>query len=307
MVCTTMFGVDSSSAKSHVFVVKNTFIDFEGDAIRASLVRRRSQSTPPVSPIAGEADRVPGPIGFCMSWKLQSPGDLATQGTYLYSLGGERSNNFFDMSEALTSSNVDANENLSSSDGEGGNGYSLEGTSGSTPHSIKVASDDTSASELQETSSSDHSSTTSMMLRNIPQCFNRTLLERVLDARGFAGCYDFVYLPAELSTKVSFGYAFINLVSPFVAELFRKRFDGFNQWSVSNAKSATVHPGAVLQGLDQHVERYRNSPLMHPSVDDEMRPATYRNGIRVPFPKPTTSVKPPRVRPAKRCAVHRLT
>ena len=42
-----------------------------------------------------------------------------------------------------------------------------------------------------------------------------------------------------------------------------------------------------------HVERYRNSPVMHRSVPDEYEPVIFKNGVRKNFPRPTKKVKAP--------------
>jgi phosphatidylglycerophosphate synthase len=50
------------------------------------------------------------------------------------------------------------------------------------------------------------------------------------------------------------------------------------------------------KGLGAHIERYRNSPVMHESVPDEYKPAMYTRGVRVPFPPPTKNLRMPRIR-----------
>merc|ERR1712050_376422 len=91
-----------------------------------------------------------------------------------------------------------------------------------------------------------------------------------------------------------FGYAFINMVEPRDAERLVDHFQGFDRWPEADTKRAVVHLSEALQGLEELVERYRNSALMHPKVLDELRPAVYHRGARVPFPKPTAPVRPPR-------------
>lgn len=137
---------------------------------------------------------------------------------------------------------------------------------------------------------------TSMVLRNISPTCTRLDIERALDAEGFQCLYDFIYLPLDLCSGASFGYAFINLTNHTAADDFSRHFNGFKRWPAQGSKHLVVHACEVLQGLDQHVERYRNSPLMHSSVADKMRPATYRGGVREPFPEPTIKVKMPRKR-----------
>ena len=64
---------------------------------------------------------------------------------------------------------------------------------------------------------SDHDKTgirTTVMLRNMPNNYSRTMLLELLDAEGFAGQYDFLYLPMDFQSRASLGYAFINFVDP---------------------------------------------------------------------------------------------
>merc|ERR1719189_3443101 len=138
------------------------------------------------------------------------------------------------------------------------------------------------------------------MFRNLPDGFTRAKLEKLLDARGFSGRYDFIYLPAELSSGASFGYAFVNMCTDDDAKCFVKHFQGFEQWPTPCAKRALVHVSEALQGLSDQIERYRNSPLMHPAVPDGLRPAIYSGGVRVPFPEPTAPLQLPRVRASAR-------
>jgi len=137
---------------------------------------------------------------------------------------------------------------------------------------------------------------TTLMFRNLPEWFTRQKLEALLNAEGFGMLYDFIYLPAELGSGNCFGYAFINMVTPHEAERFVEYFQGFDRWPQPDARRAVVHLSEALQGLDEQIERYRNSPLMHPSVADDLRPAVYSRGIRMRFPEPTVPIRPPRVR-----------
>merc|ERR1711862_775811 len=98
--------------------------------------------------------------------------------------------------------------------------------------------------------------------------------------------YDFIYLPVDFRSRIGFGYAFINLVNGRVAEQCRSHFDGFTEWSIQSEKVAEVTWSNPSQGLAAHVERYRNSPVMHEAVPDEFKPAMFANGKRIGFPSP---------------------
>jgi len=147
---------------------------------------------------------------------------------------------------------------------------------------------------------------TTVMIRNLPEGLSRGMLERLLDAEGFDACYRFIYLPTDIATGSSFCYAFIDLATPEDARWFQQHFTGFSQWFSPSSKAAVVEWSEALQGVDGLVERYRNSPLMHPSVPDHLRPALYHNGRRAIFPAPTMPLKAPRVRRASSRRAQRL-
>jgi len=137
---------------------------------------------------------------------------------------------------------------------------------------------------------------TTLMLRNVPNNYSRTTLVAMLDGEGFSGLYDFVYLPMDFNSGACLGYAFVNLVNAQVLPAFWQAFDGYARWVVPSRKVCRVGWSGPHQGLAAHVERYRNSPVMHPSVPDEYRPLLLANGWRVAFPGPSKATRAPRVR-----------
>lgn len=140
-------------------------------------------------------------------------------------------------------------------------------------------------------------SETTVMMRNIPNNYTRDMLLELLDAQNFAGCYDLVYLPIDFQTQVDLGYAFIDLISHDEAERFRRHFHGFSGWRVVSEKVCEVSWSDALQGIQAHVDRYRNSPVLHDSVPDQFKPAIFnKEGERLPFPSPTKTIRPPRLR-----------
>jgi len=136
---------------------------------------------------------------------------------------------------------------------------------------------------------------TTLMLRNLPNDYNRSMLLSLLDEEGFADKYDFVYLPVDFASGAGVGYSFINMTSHQDAEHFRMHFTGFTRWAFPSRKVAEVAWSNPNQGLAVHIERYRNSTVMHPSVLDEYKPALFAHGVRVPFPSPTRIIKAPQL------------
>jgi len=137
---------------------------------------------------------------------------------------------------------------------------------------------------------------TTVMLRNVPYNCSRDSVVKMMDEAGFTGLYNFIYLPIDFRSKSGFGYAFINMVSNAAAEKLFTQFNGFSEWAMKSQKVAEVTWSEPSQGLNIHVERYRNSPVMHDAVPDEFKPAMYDNGIRVTFPAPTKAIRAPRFR-----------
>jgi RNA recognition motif-containing protein len=133
------------------------------------------------------------------------------------------------------------------------------------------------------------------MLQNLPDDYSRDMVVELLDKQGFRGLYDFVYVPMNFRTKSSFGYAFINFVSPLVTKTCWEKLQGFLCWTVPSDRVCNMS-WSVHQGLKAHIRRYRNSPVMHETVPDEYKPAVFTHGVRDPFPPPTKKVRVPRIR-----------
>mmetsp|Transcript_123450 Transcript_123450/g.343894 ORF Transcript_123450/g.343894 Transcript_123450/m.343894 type:complete len:384 (+) Transcript_123450:49-1200(+) len=134
---------------------------------------------------------------------------------------------------------------------------------------------------------------TTLMLRNVPNDYTRGMLLQLLDASGFAGRFDFVYIPMDFAKMAGLGYAFVNMVSAADAERAHMVLEGFRQWSVPSSKVCHVGWSDACQGLEANIQRFRNSPIMHSRVPDDCKPAVFALGLRVPFPRPTRKLRKP--------------
>lgn len=178
------------------------------------------------------------------------------------------------------------------------------------------ASDSTTATHLQSLSSRERSLTprseygdsrigscdlagvdrlpTTVIMRNIPNRFSRSMLLSLLDDSGFGRRYDMVYLPHDLAKQMAFGYAFLNFTAHAVAQRFISEFNGFASWGRQSGKVCSVGWSEAQDDLDDHVRRYRDCAMMHEAVPDEFKPAIFANGMRLSFPPPTKRLRKPR-------------
>mmetsp|Transcript_88157 Transcript_88157/g.254269 ORF Transcript_88157/g.254269 Transcript_88157/m.254269 type:complete len:256 (+) Transcript_88157:91-858(+) len=139
---------------------------------------------------------------------------------------------------------------------------------------------------------------TTLMMRNLPNDYTREMLLDLLSEKGFARAYDFVYLPVDFDRGCGLGYAFVNLVDVALVQAFRDAFDGYTNWTVRSSKVCRASWSDRDQGLWANLRRYRNSPVMHPSVPDAYKPCLYSGGERVPFPVAKKQLRPPGKRKA---------
>jgi hypothetical protein len=138
--------------------------------------------------------------------------------------------------------------------------------------------------------------TMSVMWRNLPNSYSRDSLLSLIDGEGFVGSYDFFYAPYDFGNNSSVGYALIHFISIEEAKRFFYHFQGFSTWNTKSGKVSEVTWSQPSQDLKGHIDRYRNSPVMHKEVSDEKKPLIFRDGRRVGFPRPTRRIHAPRLK-----------
>jgi hypothetical protein len=158
----------------------------------------------------------------------------------------------------------------------------------------KTVSDSEASQYAEATDVSD--GRTTVMLKNIPNNLTRDKLVDLVDRQGFKGCYDFLYLPVDFERQANLGYAFLNMISNHWANRFWMHFDGFSDWVLKSEKIGNVAWSKPLQGLQNHIDRYRNSPVMHKDVPEEAKPILLHLGEPVPFPEPNKRIRAPRMK-----------
>jgi hypothetical protein len=157
----------------------------------------------------------------------------------------------------------------------------------SRSHSPAPSTDATEKPELSDIGK------TTVMMRNLPNDYTRNMVLELLNNAGYKEKFDFIYLPIDFQRKAGLGYAFINFVDSEAATEFQKEYTGFRGWSVTSDKICEV-TWSDVQGLQTHIDRYRNNPVMHESVLEEYKPQLYEGSEIKPFPPPTKSIRAPR-------------
>jgi RNA recognition motif-containing protein len=124
---------------------------------------------------------------------------------------------------------------------------------------------------------------TTLMLRNIPNNHDPEKMQILLDDLGFAGKYDFVYLPRDFRSRAALGYGFVNFTAEVHAKLAYTLLDNFNDWNSNSQKKCEVQ-WSRTQGFKANVEAVQNSPALRRCLPSNFRPLLLQNGKRIPFP-----------------------
>jgi len=105
-------------------------------------------------------------------------------------------------------------------------------------------------------------SVTTLMLRNVPNAYDRETLMEELDQLGFAGCFNFLYLPIDSATKNNVGYAFVNFNDEKMSEDCMNNMTGyFFKGQPYNRRRAAIVSVAHLQGLEANLEHYSRTQV----------------------------------------------
>jgi len=115
----------------------------------------------------------------------------------------------------------------------------------------------------EEFSKMDHEAPpTTIMIRNIPNRYTQRELIKEVESLGFAGTFDFLYIPMDKATLCNVGYAFVNFIDAADAARCQQTFEGyaFKKHRKARGKVATVSI-AHIQGLEANARHYENSAV----------------------------------------------
>jgi len=102
---------------------------------------------------------------------------------------------------------------------------------------------------------------TTVMIRNIPnRCGQRELIAE-LEAAGFQGCFNFLYIPLDLGTMSNVGYAFVNFTLPAHALRCMQALPKHQFKRQRKAGKAVAVLPAHMQGLEANLRHYEKAAV----------------------------------------------
>jgi len=115
------------------------------------------------------------------------------------------------------------------------------------------------------------SGVTTLMLRNLPQTVTQKRLIEELTSSGFAGLYDFCYMPSSFHTGVGKGYAFVNFKSVEAIDAFVTPWHGSRRFGIANMEAALNVSAAAVQGRAENAKKW-DAPRMRRVRNPALRP-----------------------------------
>ena len=95
---------------------------------------------------------------------------------------------------------------------------------------------------------------TTIMIKNIPNKFNRDLLLNIINSN-FRGTFDLFILPTDINKFKNFGYAFINFTNSYYIPYFYFMFNG-KMWSRTNSQKVCELTYSKVQGKENLLAHY---------------------------------------------------
>jgi hypothetical protein len=97
---------------------------------------------------------------------------------------------------------------------------------------------------------------TTVVLRNIPRKYTQDELMSEINGAGFQGCFDFLYIPMDLRSRVNAGFAVCNFGGRATAARFRETFHGKTLGTCPSDEVVIEVSPADVQGFQGNAKLY---------------------------------------------------
>jgi hypothetical protein len=124
----------------------------------------------------------------------------------------------------------------------------------------------------------DNNNVTTLMIRNLPYTLTQQELLQALDGSGFAGLYDFFYLPHKFKEHKNLGFAFVNFLTPESAATFSNDWHHTFRFKMGSMHKPLNISAAAVQGRAAN-ERAANSHKMGRVKNNFFRPVVMQNSL----------------------------
>lgn len=111
---------------------------------------------------------------------------------------------------------------------------------------------------------------TTVMIKNIPNKFNKDMLLGIID-QNFKGTYDVFILPTDVNKCKNFGYAFINFTNSYFIPYFYFMFNR-KMWSSTNSQKICEITYSKIQGKNNLFSHYPNKIIYFNEETKEVTP-----------------------------------
>merc|ERR1712007_80239 len=89
-------------------------------------------------------------------------------------------------------------------------------------------------------------------------------------------------------------FAFVNFLTENAALEFQRCFQLLPEDECIGEGGCSTSFAEGMQGLEDAINKYRDSPIMHPDVPKKCKPVLFKHGQPIPFPAPTKTLKRPK-------------
>jgi hypothetical protein len=126
---------------------------------------------------------------------------------------------------------------------------------------------------------------TTIMIKNLPNKYTRSMLVEDLECTMPFSSFDFVYMPLDFHTHSNFGYAFVNLSRSEYVKDFFNIYSNRRLPNIRTSKTCEL-TFARVQGYHSNVNRLINSPIFSLiEGGSECLPLIFQNGKSIQFKK----------------------
>lgn len=103
---------------------------------------------------------------------------------------------------------------------------------------------------------------TTLMVQNLPRLCVPAGLAAELDRSGFAGSFDFVYVPTMFKAVHGKSFGFVNFVSPEVAKAFKRQWGKTWRFEAIDQRTRVNVVDARIQGLQKNMAKWGEHALV---------------------------------------------